>query len=186
MENYVNVVKRKRIRNCIEMKDKKFKNSIDADVLEKHFEKGDILIVTSKRSGTEMGICDTMWVCKYDHDVTYEEVVKKHYENTNKYFPSMNITFETVKKALNPKEKYFITTEGDIRLYSSHEKADIFDIYYLNNDVSKTKLAIIKDKYVCEFNVKQTIYIDDEWPHYRVFDDITEWINQKMKEDGTN
>ena len=162
------------------MKDKKFK---DTEILDKHFNKGDIIIVTSRRSGTEMGICDTMWVCKYDHDVTYEEAVQKHYENMNKYFPSMNITFETVKKSLNPKEKYFITTEGDIRLYSSHEKADAFDLFYLNNDgISKTTLSIIKDKYVDEFGIKRTIYPGDEWPHYRIYDNITDWIKQKIKE----
>ena len=161
------------------MKKKKFE---DVEILKKEFKKGDIVIASSRRSCTEMGICDTMWVCKYDHDVTYDEAVQKHYENMIKYFPSMNFTFETVQKSLDPKEKYFIATNGDIRGYKGHEKADTFDLYYLNNDVSKTKLAIIKDKYVCEFDIKQTMYPEDEWPEYRIYDDITDWIIQKLKE----
>lgn len=171
------------------MKDKKFKND---EVLEKKFQKGDVIIATSERSATSMCIATGMWICKYEDDIPYDKAVEIHYENMNRDFPTLNFTLDVIKKSLKPSEKYFIDNKGGVHTYYNHEKADVFDLIYFdqNNKLSLGELSLLKNQYVEEFGIEPTIYNGDEWPEYRVYEDvdkIKEWISKQLnKNNGTN
>lgn len=151
-------------------------------ILEKKFKKDDIIVVTSGRSGTSMCIARGLWTAKFDRDITYNEAVQIHYENMKKEFPGMfkNLTIEKMKNILKPEEKYFLNDRGEVQTYSNHEVADEFDKLYFSNKFELSELSRLKDKYVREHNIKATKYEGDKWSEFRIFDDITDWINEQL------
>ena len=67
--------------------------------LEKHFNKGDLYVITSDRKARYMGIASVMWAAQFDRDITFEEAVKIHFENVKREYPGMfkNLTIEQVE-----------------------------------------------------------------------------------------
>ena len=151
--------------------------------LEKHFNKGDLYVTTSGRNALCMGIAGVMWGAKFDHDITYEEAVKIHFENMKKDYPGMfkNLTIEEVENTLDKNDKYFLNKHGEVQTYENHEPADEFDKLYFSNKFELSELSRLKDKYVREFNVPISKYSEDERGEFRIFDDITEWIKENLK-----
>lgn len=150
--------------------------------LEKHFNKGDLYVTTSDRNGQCMGIASVMWAALFDHDITFEEAVKIHFENMKREYPGMikNLTIEQIENILDKNDKYFLNNYGEVQTYENHEPADEFDKLYLSSKIELSELSRLKDKYVREFNVQSTKYSGDEFSEYRIFDDITEWINENL------
>lgn len=151
--------------------------------LEKHFNKGDLYVTTSGRKGLCMGIASEMWAMKFDHDITYEEAVKIHFDNMKRDYPGMfkNLTIEQMERVLDKNDKYFINNLGEVQIYKNHEPADEFDKLYIENKIELSKLSRLKDKYVREFNVHVSKYSEDEFGEFRIFDDISEWIKENLK-----
>lgn len=150
--------------------------------LEKHFNKGDLYVTTSGRKGLCMGIASEMWAAKFDHDITYEEAVKIHFDNVKREYPGMfkNLTIEQMENILDKDDKYFLNNLGEVQTYKNHEPADEFDKLYFSNKYELSELSRLKNKYVTEFNVQSTKYSEDEFSEYRIFDDITEWIKENL------
>jgi len=150
--------------------------------LEKHFNKGDLYVVTSGRAARYMGIAKCMWAAKFDHDITYEEAVKIHFENMKREYPGMfkDLTIEQMENILDKNNKYFLNNRGEVQTYKNHEPADEFDKLYFSNKFELSELSRLKDKYVREFNIPSSKYSEDEFSEYRIFDDITEWINENL------
>lgn len=153
-------------------------------MIEKKFKKGDIIVVTSGRSGTSMCIATGYWTTKFDHDITYDEAVQIHYNNMKRDFPGMfkDLTIEHMKELLKPTDKYFLSINGDVLTYNNHELADSFDKLYFEGKIKLEILSRLKDKYVREFNVKPFKFPGDEWDEFRVYDDITDWVNENLKD----
>lgn len=150
--------------------------------LEKHFNKGDLYVITSDRKARYMGIASVMWVAQFDHDITFEEAVKIHFENVKREYPGMfkNLTIEQVENILDKNDKYFLNNHGEVQAYKNHEPADEFDKLYFSSKFELSELSRLKDKYVREFNVQRTKYPEDEFGEYRIFDNISEWINENL------
>lgn len=152
--------------------------------MEKIFKHGDIIVATSGRDGISGGIARGFGTAKFDHDISFEEAVKYHLENMKNDFPGMfkDWTIDQMKETLNKNEKYFITTNGDVISYNNHELADSFDKLYLKGNIKLDKLCRLKDKYICEYNVKASKFPGDKYSHYRIYDDITNWINEHIND----
>lgn len=150
--------------------------------LEKHFNKGDLYVITSGRKAKCMGIASEMWAAMFDHDITFEEAVKIHFENVKREYPGMfkNLTIEQVENILDKNDKYFLNNHGEVQTYKNHEPADEFDKLYFSSKFELSELSRLKDKYIREFNVQRTKYPEDEFGEYRIFDDIAEWINENI------
>ena len=148
--------------------------------LEKHFNKGDLYVTTSGRKGLCMGIASEMWIAQFDHDITFEEAIKIHFDNMKRDYPGMfkDLTIEQMENILDKNDKYFINNRGEVQTYKNHEPADEFDKLYFSNKFELSELSRLKDKYVREFNIKSSKYSEDEFSEFRIFDDITEWINE--------
>ena len=151
--------------------------------LEKHFNKGDLYVITSGRKAKCMGIASEMWAAMFDRDITFEEAVKIHFENVKREYPGMfkNLTIEQVENILDKNDKYFLNNHGEVQTYKNHEPADEFDKLYFSSKFELSELSRLKDKYIREFNVQRTKYPEDEFGEYRIFDDIAEWINENLK-----
>lgn len=162
-------------------------NRTEYNVLNKSFKKGDIVIATSERSATSMCIATGMWVSRYEKDISYEDAINIHYENMKRDYPMLELTFEDIKNALKSNDKYFLNDRHEVLSYRNHEKADAFDLIYFDNKGNKIalrELSQLKDQYVTESKIKPTIYEGDEWPQYRVYEDveiIKEWIKKKIE-----
>ena len=75
-----------------------------------------------------------------------------------------------------------MNNRGEVQTYSNHEVADEFDKLYFEGNIKLEELSRLKDKYVREHNIKATKYEGDEWSEFRIFDDITDWINEQLNE----
>lgn len=160
-------------------------NRTEYNVLNKSFKIGDIIIATSERSATSMCIATGARISRYEKDISYEDAINIHYKNMKRDYPMLNLTFEDIKNALKSNDKYFLNDRHEVFSYSNHEKADAFDLIYFDNRLALNQLSQLKDQYVTENEIEPTIYEGDEWPEYRVYEDVKivlEWINKKIGE----
>ena len=155
-------------------------------MIEKIFKYGDIIVTTSGRDVVSSGIARGLGTVKFDHDISFKEAAERHLEKMKKDFPNV---FEdwTIGRMiqtldLNPNEKFFITINGDINSYDNHELADSFDKLSFEDKIKLDILCRLKDKYIHEHNIKPSKFTDDELSHYRIYDDVTDWINEHLKE----
>lgn len=154
--------------------------------MEKIFKYGDIIVATSGRDVLSCGIARGFGIAIFDHDISFEEAAERHLENMKKHYPGMfkDWTIDRVIQSMNKRKnkKYFIATNGDVNSYDNHELADSFDKLYIEGNIKLDKLCILKDKYIREHNVKPSKFPDDELSHYRIYDDVTNWINEHIND----
>lgn len=153
-------------------------------VLEKKFNKGDVIVTTTWRDGAPGSVNKHMLATNiYDHDISLDEAAELHLDYMRKTFGMcQDWTVEQMKELMaEDSTKYFINTRGEVQSYSNHEVADEFDKLYFNNDIDKSIISKLRYKYIQEFNVQLSKYEGDEHMYFRVFDDITEWINKELK-----
>jgi len=137
-------------------------------MIRKDFNEGDTYIVTSHRDSiTDIydGVSGIFTGAKYVRDVSFDEAVEIHTQIMQRDFPSMNFTKEMIKDAMNPNEKYFLNSNGEVISYSNHEKPDIFDIRRINGEDIDV-LSIEKYKWIKEHNVQP-----DEDGHFRCWNE---------------
>lgn len=150
----------------------------------KNFNHGDIIVVTSERDALAMCIATGLGTAIFDHDLSFDEAAELTLKNIKYAFPKMykDWTLERVKETLDKDAKYFITTDGDVKTYANHELADSFDKLYFEGKIKLDKLHLLKDKYVKEHNVKSFKFPGDKWPEFRIYDDVTDWVNEHIND----
>lgn len=155
-------------------------------MIEKIFKHGDIIVTTSGRDVISNGIARGFGTVIFDHDISFEEAAERHLKKMKNDFPTVfkNWTIDQMIQTLdlNSNKKYFITINGDINSYDNHELADSFDKLYFEDKIKLSILCRLKDKYIREYNIKPSKFTDDELSHYRIYDDVTDWINEHLKE----
>jgi len=148
--------------------------------MEKVFKKGDVIVITSQKEVLYGGVASELWVAKYDRDITLDEAIDIHYRNMVNDYPGMNITRRMVESTLKERnDKFFLNDRGEVQTYYNHEVADSFDMLYLSGKMKRSDVAKLKNKYLQEFNIEYTKFPGDESAHYRVYEDITEWLKQQ-------
>ena len=81
-------------------------------------------------------------------DISYDEAVAIHTKFLQRSCPTTGFTEETVRETLDSNEKYFLTERGEVSTYDNSERADIFDIRYIEGKESWEKLQIEKDNFI--------------------------------------
>ena len=150
--------------------------------ISKNFKKGDIIVVTSERSSISMGIATGYGTTKFERDISFDEAAEKTLQKMQWDFPKMfkDWTIEQMKQTLNSEDKYFLTIDNDVCTYYNHEIADSFDLLYIDGGIELFILTRLKDKYVREFNIKSFKFPGDKWSHFRIYDDISNWVNKNL------
>ena len=133
-------------------------------MIKKDFKKGDIVVVTSGRNALACDIATGLWTTTYERDLTKEEAIEIHYKNMLRDYPGLKITKKEVEEILNEYDKFFLTESGESLTYDNHEKADIFDLRYLNGE-NLSDLIKLKDEFIRKNNIKP-----DEDGHFRCWE----------------
>lgn len=125
-------------------------------MIKKDFKHGDVYVITSLRKPLANGIASKMGYSVYNRDVSYEEAVELHFRYMKRMFPSVDISLETVEKALSEHKKtgFFINVDGEVQTYDNHEKADLIDLMYLKNEKPLSELVKMKDDIIEKNNVE--------------------------------